>query len=222
MKRKAQYQPSSIKRQRPLKRQKSVLPGVVLKRRTAEKKNLDVQNTAHIVAAATGATQWLLNGCDDGATSTTRVGRSIIMTSIYIRWAGSFAATTAGTSPLRLVVVYDRQSNAAAPAITDVFQIDQITSQLNLSNNKRFQVLIDETVQELGTSGPSSWYREIYRDFTQKGRVAGLNTEFNNNSTALIDSITSGSVYAYCWQNGNIITAAPTHACYSRIRFLDS
>lgn len=210
-----------IKKRTP-KRKTTVLVGVSKPRvmpikQRAERKNLDVLNTTAIVAAQTTSSLFLLNGCDDGATATTRVGRRITMTSIYIKWVGSFAATTAGSSPLRLVVVYDKQTNASAPTATDVFQVDQISSQLNLSNSRRFRVLIDEVVQELGTQGPQSWFRTIYRDFPK-----GLNVEFNTASTANVDSITSGSVYAFIWQNGNIITAAPTQALYSRIRFTDS
>lgn len=226
----AQFAAIGVKpRTRTAKRKTTVqLVGVAPKRlkttalQRAEKKNLDILNTTAIVAAQTTASLFLLNGCDDGATATTRVGRRITMTSIYIKWAGSFAATTAGSSPLRLAVVYDKQSNAAAPTATDVFQVDQISTQLNLSNSRRFKVLIDEVVEELGTQGPQSWFRTIYRDFTAGGRKQGLNVEFNTASTANVDSITSGSIYAFIWQNGNIITASPTQALYSRIRFSDS
>lgn len=188
----------------------------------AEKKNLDILNTTAIVAAQATSSLFLLNGCDDGATATTRIGRRIQMKSLYIRWTGSYAATTAGSSPLRLSVIYDRQPNAAAPLATDVFQIDQISSQMNLSNARRFKVLIDEVIQELGTQGPTSWYRTIFRDFTKGGRTGGLPVEFNSASTANIDSITTGSLYAFVWQNGNIITAAPLQSLYSRVRFTDN
>lgn len=186
-----------------------------------EKKNLDILDQAHIVAASTTSTSFLLNGVDDGATATTRVGRRITMTSLHIRWSGSFAATTAGTSPLRLVVVYDRQANAAAPAATDVFQVDNIYTAMNLSNARRFKVLVDENVECIGVNGPAAFSRVIWRDFTRGGKP-GLNVEFNTASTATITSITSGSIYAFVWQNGNLITAAPTHGLYSRIRFLDA
>lgn len=187
-----------------------------------EKKNLDILNSSHIVAAQATSTLFLLNGCDDGATAITRVGRRINMTSLHMRWCGSLAATTAGVSPLRLVVVYDKQANAAAPAATDVFQIDQISSEMNLDNSRRFKVLVDELIESVGTQGPAGWNRSIWRDFTAKGTLPGLPVEFNTASTATITSITSGSVYAFVWQNGNLITAAPTNALYTRIRFVDA
>lgn len=207
---------------RPAFQRQNAAYGRLLLARVGEKKNIDALNANTIVAAQTTSTLFLLNGVDDGATATTRVGRRITMTSMELRWSGSFAATTAGSSPLRMLIVYDKQANAAAPAATDVLQQDSINSMMNLSNSRRFQVITDEIVEEFGLNGPASFYRKIHRDFTAKGTQEGLNTEFNTASTALIDSITSGSLYALFLQNGNIITANPTSSLYSRIRFSDA
>lgn len=220
MKRKAITQATPKRSKKPaLQRQVSfyiprALPG--------EKKNLDVLNSAHVVAAQATSVLFLMNGCDDGTTSTTRIGRRISMQNLHIRWSGSLAATSAGASPLRLVVIYDKQPNAAAPVATDVFQIDQISSEMNLSNSRRFKVIVDENIECVGSQGPAAWSRVIWRDFTAKGTQPGLAVEFNDASTATITSITTGSLYAFVWQNGNIITAAPTNALYSRIRFVDA
>lgn len=189
---------------------------------TPEKKNLDVLTANPITFAQTTANLALLNGCDDGATAITRVGRRITMTSLYCRWVGSLAATTTGSSPLRLLIVYDKQTNAAAPLATDILQVDQIVSLQNLSNNRRFKVLADELIDCVGTAGPQSWQRTIWRDFTNGGKKPGLNVEFNAASTANVDSITSGSVYALFYQQGTLLVASPTGSMYSRIRFSDA
>lgn len=190
--------------------------------RTEERKNLDVLTTGTITFNQTTSNLFLLNGCDDGALPTQRVGRRITMTSMELRWAGSFVATTAGASPLRMCVVYDRQANGAAPTAVDVFAVDQITGVMNLGNSRRFKVLVDEIVENVSTAGPNSWYSKCWRDFTAKGTKAGLEVEFNDNSTATITSIVTGSIYAFFWQNGNILTASPTATLLSRIRFLDN
>lgn len=187
-----------------------------------EKKNIDNLFTNSIVAGATAASLHLLNGVDDGATAITRIGRRISMSNLSIRWLGNLAATSAGASPLRLVVVYDRQTNAQAPAVTDVFQVDQISTMMNLANARRFKVIVDENVECVGTGGPQAWSRMIFRDFTQGGRKPGLAVEFNTASTANVDSITTGSIYAFLWQTGGIITAAPTQALFTRVRFTDN
>lgn len=187
---------------------------------TEEKKNIDVLNTAAIVAAAVPSSLFLLNGVNTGATSITRIGRRISMTSLEIRWSDSFAATSAGSTPLRLCVVYDKQANGVAPLATDVFQIDQISTMMNLSNSRRFKVIVDELVENVSTAGPAGWNVKLWRDFTAKGTKEGLDVEFNENGTATITSIIGGSLFAFVWQNGGLITAAPTQALYSRVRFI--
>ena len=221
MKRRATFQLApTAKKQRAVLAQSVAIARIPQK--TEEKKNIDVLDTTAIVAGTTTSSLFLLNGVDDGALPTNRIGRRITMTSLEIRWLGSFAATTAGSSPLRLVVVYDRQSNAVAPLATDVFQIDQISSMMNLSNGRRFKVIIDELVENVSSAGPSGWNRKLWRDFTAKGTKPGLEVTFNTASTATISSIQTGSLYAFVWQNGNLITAAPTQALYSRVRFVDN
>lgn len=220
MKRKATFQLQSQAKKPNLVRQASV---VMVKRvKTDERKNIDVSSTTSIVLAQTTAQLLLLNGVDDGATPLTRIGRRINMTSLEIRWIGSLAAASAGASPLRLVVIYDKQSNAVAPTAADVFAADVIYSTMNLANSRRFKVVVDELVECVGTAGPQGWNRKIWRDFTAKGTKEGLQVEFNDNSTATITSIISGSLYAFWWQNGNIITASPTNGFLSRVRFTDN
>lgn len=223
MKRRATFQLApSPKKQRPNNALARSVLIAQIPRKTEERKNIDVLNTAAIVAATTTSSLFLLNGVDDGALATQRVGRRITMTSLEIRWSGSFAATTAGSSPLRLVVIYDKQTNGLAPLATDVFQVDLISSMMNLGNSRRFKVIIDELVENVSSAGPSGWNRKLWRDFTAKGTQPGLEVSFNANSTANVDSIQTGSLYAFVWQNGNLITAAPTQALYSRVRFTDN
>lgn len=220
MKRKASTQATKVVVKKPaLMRAPSV---VLVKRRTEERKNIDAGSAAMITIAQTTSNLLLLNGVDDGATSTTRIGRRITMSSLEVRFVGSMAATSAGSSPLRLTVVYDRQSNGAAPAATDVFNVDAIYAMMNLSNSRRFKVIIDELVETVSTAGPAGWNLKLWRDFTAKGTKSGLEVEFNENSTATITSIVTGSLYAFVWQNGNIITAAPTHELFTRVRFTDN
>jgi len=183
-------------------------------RSIGEKKNVDVQSFANIVAAGTGAVQTLLNGIANGNTSTTRVGRRVMMKSLFVRFGAGLASTTAGNSPIRLVIVYDKQTNANAPAITDVFTENTIYSLNNLANNRRFTIIVDEEIESLGTGGPQGFYKTIYRKMN-------LPIEFNETAGTGVNAITTGSVYAFVWQNGNLITAAPTNFLQTRIRYVD-
>lgn len=180
----------------------------------AEKKNIDVLSGNMITAATATGNLQLLNGVATGATAITRQGRRITMKSLYVIWEGSMAATSAGASALRLLIVYDKQANAAAPVATDVLASDAIYDMNNLSNSRRFVTLMDKTIDSVGTGGPQSWFLKEYKKLN-------LITEFNTGTAGTIADITSGSVYAFVWQNGNLITAAPTNALKVRIRFTD-
>ena len=182
--------------------------------RSGEKKNLDATSTATVVAAGTQAVVLLLNAAVQGVTPITYVGRSLRMKSLHIRWLGSLAATTVGSSPLRMLIVYDKQTNAATPATTAVVAADNISSPMNLANNRRFLVLMDEEIPCVGDKGPSAWFVNRYRKLN-------LVTEFNTTNGGTVADITSGAIFALFWQNGNLITADPTNRLYSRIRFVD-
>lgn len=182
--------------------------------RRAEKKNLDIDVVTQVVAGQSTAVVQLLNAAVQGTSPTTYLGRSFRMRSLFIRWEGSLAATSAGSSPLRMVIIYDKQTNASLPATTTVFSADSLVSPINLANNRRFKVLMDEEIECVGTQGPQSWSIKRYMKLNHI-------TEFNTTNGGTVADITTGGVYAFFWQNGAIITANPSSIFYSRIRFED-
>lgn len=182
---------------------------------SGELKNLDTVNAAQIVAGATTGSIGLLNGVAQGTTAITRLGRRLTMKSIYVIWEGSMAATSAGSSPLRLIIVYDKQTNATAPAATDILQSDAIWDANNLGNSRRFVTLFDDIVECVGTGGPQAWFHKLYKKLNHA-------VEFNVGSAGTVGDIQSGSVYALMYQNGGIITAAPSMALKVRIRYSDN
>lgn len=189
---------------------------------TEEKKNIDVEQINTLVAAQTTAVRKLLNPCAQGTTALTRAGRRTTMLSMEFRFAASFAATSAGASPVRLLIVYDRQPNGALAATTDIVVLDSLDSMMNLNNSRRFKVIVDELYSDgLSTGGPQCFYTKGFRDFTAKGTKKGLDCEFKDTSAGDITDILTGAFISLVWQNGNIITAAPTNALYTRIRFAD-
>jgi len=125
------------------------------------------------------------------------------------------APTSTGTSPLRVLVVYDKQPNGAAPAATDILAADTIQSVNNLSNSRRFVTLCDEIIPCIGTQGPGSDHRVIYKKLNQA-------VEFNAGSAGTVADIQTGSVYMLTYQNANILVAAPTGAVVTRLRFSDN
>lgn len=184
---------------------------------TEEKKNIDVTSTPEITFGQTASNSIQLNvPCIEGTSPTTHIGRRIKMKSIFIRWQGSLAPTSTGASPLRMLVVYDKQSNAAASPAASVVTVDNITSPMNLANNKRFIILMDESVSCVGTAGPQSWMVERFRKID-------LDVEFNEANGGTFADVQTGLITAFFWQNGNILIASPGgNGFYSRIRFVDA
>lgn len=82
-----------------------------------------------------------INACSQGTDIGTRIGREIKMKSVQVK--GAFYPNGANAGDLAFwAIVYDRQTNAAAPAWTDVYTDDGIYPEFrNLNNRKRFKVL---------------------------------------------------------------------------------
>lgn len=182
----------------------------------SELKDITVRSTAVVPGlAATGSTPVLLNGVAQGTTASTRLGRRITMKSLYLHWFLQVAAGTTGATPIRLLVVYDAQTNATAPAITDIVLTDEIMAPMNLSNSRRFKVLCDQTWDCLGTAGPQSLVLKKYIKLN-------MNTEFNNGSAGTVGDIQTGSIYIITWSGNGLGVGGPNSVLYSRIRFQDS
>lgn len=156
----------------------------------------------------------LLNGLVRGANATERVGRQIKMRSIYLRYVASIAPNTSGGSPVRVMIVYDKQANAVAPAALDILTVDNVYSPNQLSNSRRFVTLLDR-VLNIGVGNPSASI-EFYK------KIA-LDTQFNAvGNTGTITDIQSGSLYLFVWGSAGIQTASLVGGWTSRVRFEDS
>lgn len=186
--------------------------------RGGELKFTDVTNTLTLgVAAATWTTpgpNFLLNGLVPDSTATGRIGRKINMKSLYLRMTYSLAGTSTFGGPARVIVVYDKQANAQAPAVTDILLADSMLSPNNLSNRDRFVVLLDQMFDPISTAGNQVVSMEVYKKIN-------LETMFNAGNAGTIGDITSGSVYILAAQAGFIGTAAPSINFRSRIRYTD-
>ena len=94
----------------------------------------DQKSYNYIDTLSTGTlpAQWstpvLLNGLVPGTAASQRVGREIRMHTLHVRF---YSATTNVTT--RFVLVYDHQPNGATPAVTDIFESNTWTSELNYS-----------------------------------------------------------------------------------------
>lgn len=183
--------------------------------RTGELKYIDVSSSYNIVAASTTwSAATLLNGCVLGSDATQRIGRRINLKSLHIRGFAACAAGSTGGSPVRVLVVFDKQANATAPAITDILLANDYSSPNNLNNRDRFLTLADYIIPNISVAGDFTRDVLIYK-------ALNLETTFNSGSAGTIGDITTGSVYMFICQTGGLQTANGGFYFRTRIRYLD-
>lgn len=183
--------------------------------RIGELKFVDTSFTgAAAVGASTFSAAQLLNGLANGTSASTRVGRQVNMKSLLIRYTITLNPTTVAGGAVRMLVVYDKQANAAAPVITDVLLADGFLAPNNISNRDRFVTLCDVITPPIGTAGDYASSDVVYKKIN-------LETMFNEGVSGTIADITSGSIYLFFAQSGQMTTAAPSLSYRSRIRYTD-
>lgn len=155
----------------------------------------------------------LLNGCVPGDNSNNRTGRKISMTSMQIRGYVNTVNNSSATAAdfLRLILVYDRQPNAALPALADVLQA---TAQgggttsgsfdpLNINNADRFKVLRNWNWGMLTTLGagvvpvaallgPQTCDNTTIDEYIQ---LKGMEAHYNAGTAGTVADITTGSIF---------------------------
>jgi len=183
--------------------------------RGGELKFVDVSVPAlNIPTTAVWTTGQLLNGLVPGSAATERIGRKVTMKSFLIRYTISLASTTTFGSPFRILVVYDKQANATAPAITDILLADAFNAPNNLSNRDRFVTIFDRITEGLSVQGDFAMADVLFKR-------SNLEVMFNAGNAGTIGDITSGSVYLFACQTGSAASTAPVMIYRSRIRYTD-
>lgn len=192
--------------------------------RNPEKKEITKANTQ--IALANGVVTFvaiaaanLLNGVVQGTSAETRIGRKIRMRSLDFRWTAATATTTnASGGNLRVLIVYDKQANAALATVAGILNTDDFHSPMNLANSDRFTVLRSFLTPTIGF-GTSEGASTSGHEFIPMD----LETIYNDGVAGTIADIQTGAVYVMVAQNGNIVTTgAPIFNFISRIRFDDN
>lgn len=121
--------------------------GTSTKRGRMELKTIDSGQVVTNPLLTTG-TVVLLDGVATGTDFTNRIGRKVNLASVYLRGDISYTATTAdGGVAVRVMIVYDTQTNGAAPVVTDILTASTVTAPNNLNNRDRFKTLMDKVFQ---------------------------------------------------------------------------
>lgn len=95
-----------------------------------------------------------------------RNGTTISVRAIEMRLS-FVVASVDGTNFMRMMVLYDKQSNATPVTVADIIKdsgAGNFLSMKNYENRKRFRVLKDK-VYRLDTSGPNTLYTHWYKSF---------------------------------------------------------
>lgn len=184
-----------------------------------EWKTIDV--SAADQAIPTAGSMTLLNGVGQGVDLDDRVGRIVDLQQLVLRlFFFPDPTTTAPTGDvLRALVVFDRQSNSATPAVTDVLSAASFASPNNLNNRERFIILSDNFIPTESTEytmgavtggSPKAHVLEIYRDIDTFTTFSGTGAD--------IASIQTGSLFLL------LISANASYTCTinSRVRFTDN
>lgn len=131
----------------------------------------------------------LVNGIARGDEINERIGRELTMRSIQFN-ARAYATSGTGSDQVgRVLIVYDRQTNAAALTGAQVLASFDTNSPRNLENRRRFKILKDwrfpiNAAGESGSNRVLQFYRRLRHPVT-----------FNSGDAGTVADITSGSIY---------------------------
>jgi hypothetical protein len=169
---------------------------------STEKKFLDTTQNASFPSGQAVATLTLLNGIAPGTSASQRVGGRIDVKSVQFRGNFQSGGSATGVTPLRVKIIYDKESNGAAPNATDIMNQDLIYGLNNLLNAGRFITLFDETFEPIvgpGTSGsPGNYQAQVIEGY----KKISLPVKYNAGTAGTVADISSGSIYALTWSNG--------------------
>lgn len=195
-------------------------------------------------AADTGVTTYQVNTTGTitllavptlGTDYTNRIGRRITLKKLYIRGHvnaenAENAVTVGGVETLaqqaRMIIVVDRQPNAAVFSITDLLVSARAEAQLNLNNRDRFKVIYDRVFQIPNSIKAAQAAPSLVGNFGGMFKVKcfkklNLPVQFNSTNGGTIADITSNALYMV-WVGTNAAAATDVNATVStRVRFSD-
>lgn len=167
-----------------------------LKNEVEKKEILGVTNTG---LANNTPLPFLLNHIAKGDSSTERIGTKVTMKTLYMKIRLNINSTDTVGGNIRIVIVYDRQTNGTALTWTKVFSkagagSSSIVNLIDRTENKgKRQVLYDETINI--PADKDYVLRDIYIPLKDKA------IEFNTGTAGDVADINKGSIYIMGFAN---------------------
>lgn len=149
-----------------------------------ERRYVDI-NIAAGQANTTGSVN-LCNGMNMGDTNGFRLGTDITMT--FMKVKGHIYSASSTVANVRLLLVYDKQTNAATPTVNDILTSTDPNAMRNNNNAKRFKILFDKSWAISATN-------VFPKRFDTNIKLGQLNTHYNTSNVGTIADIVTGSLF---------------------------
>lgn len=183
----------------------------------SETKFVDVA-TASYNLVSSSANVTLLNTIAQGASQSQRIGRKVMLKSVWIKGRMS-SGTTTTIAGWRWAIVYDRQSNKAAPVFNDIFDTTGFDTMKRDDNKDRFIILSDNIGQNIGnTTTPATGQEQCIINTYVK---LNLVQEFASVGTGAIGDIVAGALFLVSCSNLTAGTTNPIMTFTARTRYVD-
>jgi len=174
-----------------------------------------VDSIATLAADTTGALA-LINGLVPGTGFSQRVGRRVHLTHVELHFKSQVTPATGVDQYHRVMVVRDKQANAAAPAIADILTSVSTNHFPNLINQERFKILYDKRFYLNATAEPASgkaWDLLL---------PLGVEVQYNDGVAGTVADIATNSLYVVSIGSEVAGVTAGTEFFVSRVHFTDN
>lgn len=162
----------------------------------------------------------LLNGLAPGSGASQRIGTQIDIMTVELRLTWTVGGSTT-PGHVRVMMCYDKQTNATAPALTDILENGATiapTSALRLmSNRRRFKIIMDRTFSHGALStGEATGDMYFYGRYKRRPIV----TQYNAGTAGTVGDIVTNALYLLIFAEAS--TNNPTCDYYARVRYVDT
>lgn len=162
----------------------------------------------------------LLGAVGQGTDENQRLGRNTMMKSIQFKGELQAGATNA-QSIARVILLYDRQPNKAAPVMADILTSVTYNAFRNLDNKDRFVILMDKMYSVIGPGGTGVSTESVQRAIDKYIKLPNLLTNYTNSGTGTSADITTGSLWLFTLGDQSTASLGSSLNYYARVRFVD-
>lgn len=162
----------------------------------------------------------LLNGAAQGDDYNNRIGRKTTNVAVQLRGILQPVDASVEFNLSRVMIVYDKQANGAAPAVTDILTAATATAHANLNNRTRFKILCDKQYATGSYDTTTGYAASITCKNVNLYKKINLPTIWSGTG-ATAGSIVNGAIYLVTIGTNAAGTGA-TLKTTTRIRFIDA